>query len=105
MGVFQRRYPDGRVSKDWYIDYRVHGKHYKRKIGPNKKLAEQVLHDLELKLARGDHLGIHEARKILFADFAAEYLQFAQSGADPPSPPCDLTLPLLSSRWGTPPAD
>ena len=66
MAVFRRQYPDGRVSKDWYIDYRIHGKRYKRRIGPNKKLAEQVLHDIALKLARGDHLGIHEERKVIF---------------------------------------
>jgi hypothetical protein len=42
MGVFRRRYRDGRLSKDWYINYRIHGKQYKRRIGPNKKLAEQV---------------------------------------------------------------
>ncbi len=45
MGVFRRWYPDGQLSKDWYIDYRVNGKRYKRRIGPHKKLAEQVLMD------------------------------------------------------------
>ena len=25
MGVFRRRYPDGRLSKDWHIDYRIAG--------------------------------------------------------------------------------
>lgn len=54
MGIFRRRYKDGRLSTDWYINYRIHGKQYKRKIGPNKKLAEQVLHDIELKQAKGD---------------------------------------------------
>jgi hypothetical protein len=57
MGVFRRQYPDGRLSKDWYIDYYINGKRYKRKIGPNKKLAEQVLMDIELKQAKGDHPG------------------------------------------------
>jgi hypothetical protein len=42
MGVFKRHYPDDRQSTDWYISYRINGKRYKRKIGPNKKLAEQV---------------------------------------------------------------
>jgi hypothetical protein len=49
MGVFRRWYPDGQLSKDWYIDYRVNGKRYKRRIGPHKKLAEQVLMDVEVK--------------------------------------------------------
>lgn len=28
MGVFRRTYPDGRVSNDWYINYRIHGKQW-----------------------------------------------------------------------------
>jgi hypothetical protein len=63
MGLFQRRYKDGRLSKDWYINYRIHGKQFKRRIGPNKKLAEQVLMDIELKQAKGDYLGIYEEKK------------------------------------------
>jgi len=79
MGVFKRRYPDGTESTDWYIDYRVNGKRFKRRIGPNKKLAEQVLMDIEVKKAKGEYLGVHEVKKIAFADFAREYLAFAES--------------------------
>jgi hypothetical protein len=78
MGVYKRRYPDGRLSKDWYINYRIHGKQYKQKIGPNKKLAEQVLMDIELKQAKGDYLGVYEGKKILFTDCLEEYLAWAQ---------------------------
>src|SRR5687767_9562805 len=78
MGVFQRRYPDGRLSKDWYIDYRINGRRYKRKIGPNKKLAEQVLMDIEVKRAKGEYLGVHEIKKINFSDLLDEYLRWAQ---------------------------
>jgi hypothetical protein len=35
-------------------------------------LAEQILHDIELKQLKGEYLGIHEAKKITFADFARE---------------------------------
>jgi integrase len=59
------------------LPYRVHGKQYKRKIGPNRKLAEQILHDIELKALRGEYLGIHEAKKITVADFVEEYLAWA----------------------------
>jgi integrase len=83
MGVFRRRYPDGRVSKDWYINYRVNGQQFKRRIGPNKKLAEQVLMDIEVKKAKKDFLGIHEAKKILFEDALTEYLNWAQVSKAP----------------------
>jgi integrase len=79
VAVYKRRYKDGTLSKDWYINYRIHGKQYKRRIGPNKKLAEQILHDIELKQLKGEYLGIHEAKKITFADFAREYLALAKS--------------------------
>jgi len=78
QGVYKRRYPDGRLSKDWYINYRINGKQYKRKIGPNKKLAEQVLMDIKVKKAKGEYLGVHEVKKILFTDFLAEYLEWAR---------------------------
>jgi len=42
-------------------------------------LAEHILHDIKLKILRGEYLGIHEAKKISFADFAKEYLVYAQS--------------------------
>jgi integrase len=77
MGVFRRQYPDGRLSKDWYIDYRANGKRYKRRIGPNKKLAEQVLMDIEVKKAKGEYLGVHDVKKITVADFLNEYLTWA----------------------------
>jgi integrase len=79
MAIYKRRYKDGTLSKDWYINYRVHGKQYKRKIGPNKKLAEQVLMDIELKQAKGEYLGIHEVKMIAFADFVEEYLAWAKA--------------------------
>jgi integrase len=77
MGVFRRRYPDGRLSKDWYIDYRINGRRFKRRIGPNKKLAEQVLMDVKVKKAKGEYLGVHEVKKLTVADFLAEYLTWA----------------------------
>jgi hypothetical protein len=79
MGIYRRRYPDGTLSKDWWINYRFHGKQYKRNIGPNKKLAEQILHDIELKALKGEYLGIHEAKRISFADFSKEYLEWARA--------------------------
>ena len=77
MGVFRRQYPDGRLGNDCYIDYRLQGKRSKRKIGPHQKLAAQGLHDVELKQIKGESRGIYAEEKLLFADFADEYLAFA----------------------------
>jgi hypothetical protein len=83
MGVFNQLYPNGQYSKDWYIDYRINGIRYKRRLGPNKKLAEQVLMDVEVKKAKGDYLGIHEVKKVLFSDCLNAYLSWAQVNKAP----------------------
>jgi hypothetical protein len=66
MCVCRRRYPDGRLSKDWDIDYRVNGKRYKRRIVPNKKLAEQVLMDTKVKKAKSEYLECMRSRRSLW---------------------------------------
>jgi hypothetical protein len=46
-------------------------------------LAEQVLMDIEVKKAKSEYLGIHDEKKIMFADFAEEYLRFARGTKAP----------------------
>ena len=63
----------------WWIDTYIKGKRIRRKIGPDKETAELVIKDLQLKAARGEHLGIMEERKVRFEDFAKEYLEWSQA--------------------------
>ncbi len=72
MGVYQK-------GKNWYIDYYLHGKRKRRKVGPSKKLAEQVLKDVQVKIVKKDFLGIAEDRKITFHDFGKRYLDYAKT--------------------------
>ena len=72
MGVYKK-------GKNWYIDYYCRGRRLRKKIGPSKQLAELALKDVELKIARGEYLGIYEEKKIRFEDCAAEYLQWAEA--------------------------
>lgn len=72
MGVYQK-------GKNWYIDYYFRGRRKRRKIGPSKKLAEQVLKDVQVKLAKGEYLGVHELKKVLFKDFADRYLEYSKA--------------------------
>lgn len=72
MGVYKR-------GDNWYIDYRVKGKRVRKKIGPSKRLAETALKDTVVKVAKGEFLGIYEEKKILFRDFAKEYLEYSKS--------------------------
>jgi len=64
-------------GKNWYIDYYAKGKRKRKKIGASKKLAEQVLGDVYVKIAKEEYLGIHEEKKILFKDYVKEYLAYS----------------------------
>ena len=79
MGLYKRRYPDGRESEDWFVSWYVGGRQFKKKIGPNKRAAELYLKDIELKRVRGELLGIREVKRILFKDLADKYLEWAKA--------------------------
>jgi len=72
MGVYRK-------GKYWYIDYYFRGRRKRRKIGPSKKLAEQVLKDVQVKLAKGEYLGVYEQKKIPFEEYAQKYLEFCKA--------------------------
>ncbi len=71
MRIYQRR-------KVWYIDYIFQGKRFRKRIGYSKKVAELTLKDIEVKIARKEHLGIQETNKILFENYSEEYLKYAK---------------------------
>ncbi|MBI4530991.1 MAG: tyrosine-type recombinase/integrase [Candidatus Latescibacteria bacterium] len=68
MGTVYRR------GEYWCINYRYHGQQIRRRIGPDRKTAELALKDIEVKLAKGDYLGIYEEKKVTFREFAQEFL-------------------------------
>ena len=72
MAVFQK-------GKNWYIDYYDKGRRKRKKIGHSKKLAEQVLKDVETKIVKKEYLGIIEEKKILFEAFVTQYLVYSQT--------------------------
>jgi len=72
MAIFQK-------GKDWYIDYYHRGRRKRKKIGHSKKLALQVLQDVQLKIAKGEYLGIYDEKKIPFEEYAKQYLAFSKA--------------------------
>lgn len=72
MGVYKK-------GKNWYIDYYLKGRRKRRKIGTSKKLAQQVLNDVHLKIAKGEYLGVYDEKKILFEEFSQQYLAFSKA--------------------------
>ena len=64
-----------RQGKYW-IDFNdAEGKRIRKPIGPDRKVAEQVLASTLGKVARQEYLGVIEESKISFADYAAEWLK------------------------------
>jgi len=68
-------------GKNWYIDYYHQGRRIRKKIGPSKQVAELALKDVEVKIAKGEYLGIYEEKKITFREFAEEFLVWVESNA------------------------
>jgi integrase len=72
MGVFKKQ-------GNWWIDFYHQGKRIRRKVAPSKKVAEMALADIEVKKAKQEFLGMCDPKKILFKDFAAEYLEYSKA--------------------------
>ena len=72
MGIFQK-------GKNWYIDYYVKGRRKRKKIGHSKKLALQALKNVQIKIAKGEYLGIYDEKKIDFEDYAKQYLAYSKA--------------------------
>ena len=72
MGVFKK-------GDNWYIDYYVKGRRKRKKIGHSKKLALQALKNVQIKIAKGEYLGIYDEKKTLFDKYTEQYLAYSKT--------------------------
>lgn len=72
MRIFKR-------GKSWYVDYLYKGKRTRKSVGRSKRVAELKLKDIELRIAKKEHLGIDDERKILLKDFVKDYLEYSSA--------------------------
>lgn len=63
----------------WYIDYSFNGRRVRRKVGTSKKMAQAVLKDIEVRIIKGDFLGVSGPKKLLFDKLCEEYLNFSKA--------------------------
>lgn len=68
MGKYQK-------GEDWYIDYYVHGRRKREKIGPSKTLAETVLKKRKVEIAEGKFLDIRKEYRVKFEEITSMYLE------------------------------
>lgn len=78
MRVYQRK-------GVWYIDYSFNGRRVRKKVGTSKKMAEFALKEIELRIVKGEFLGITEPKEMLFDKLCDEYLKFSKSNKAPQS--------------------
>jgi integrase len=89
----------------YYIDFSHNGRRYRKKIGKDKKTAELTLKEIEVKIAKGEYLGISEQNKILFESFANDYLEYAKIHKKPNTYRNDYSnmhynlLPFFSGKY------
>ncbi|MCD6418301.1 phage integrase SAM-like domain-containing protein, partial [bacterium] len=67
------------------------GRRIRKAVGKDKKTAELALKDIEVRIAKEEHLGIHENKRVLFEDFAKEYLEYSKANKAPGSFRRDIT--------------
>jgi hypothetical protein len=68
MGVIFKR-------GSWWIDYRVDGKRHRKKIGPNKTLAENVFAKTKAQIAENRYLDIKKEHKVKFEELSTSYME------------------------------
>ena len=71
MSIFKK-------GNNWYIDYYLKGRRKRKKIGHSKKLAEQVLKNVQVNIAKREYLGILEEQKVLFEEYGEQYRDYAK---------------------------
>jgi integrase len=95
MGVFKRQ-------GNWWIDFYHQGKRVRRKVGTSKRVAEMALADIQVKKSKNDFLGVCDPKRILFKDFATEYLEYSKANKARSSYERDMTTiqKHLVPLWG-----
>lgn len=72
MRIYQRK-------KIWYIDYLFNGNRMRKKVGTSRKMAELALKEVELKIAKGEFLGVNDEKPMTFEELVEEYLKYSKA--------------------------
>jgi integrase len=87
-------------GKYWYIDYSRKGRRVRKKVGTSKKMAGLALKEIELKIAKGEFLGVVEPKKVIFDKLCEEYLKYSRVNKTKGSYLRDITsLKALSEKF------
>ncbi len=83
------------------MDFTYKGKRIRKAVGRDKKTAELALKDIEVRIAKEDFLGIYAEKRVLFEDFAKDYLEYSKANKAKKSYERDVvSLKHLSAFFG-----
>jgi integrase len=74
-----------RNGQYWIDYYDGDGRRHRKKIGPQKNVAKNALKDVQVKIAKGEYLGIYEERRTPFKVFGEKYLNMIAPNVSPTS--------------------
>ncbi len=60
---------------EYWLDYRVNGRRERKKIGPQKKLAEDIMRKIRVEITEGKYLDRKKQEKMTFKAFAEIYIE------------------------------
>lgn len=63
------------IGDEYWIDYRVNGRRVRRKIGPQKKLAEGIMRKIRVEILEGRYLDRKKQEKMTFKEFSEIYAE------------------------------
>jgi len=89
-------------DKTYYLDFSYHGERVRKAVGTNKKVAELAAKETELRIAKEEHLGIFDAKKITLKEFSEDYLKFSKANKAESSYKRDkLSMKHLTEAFGS----
>jgi len=68
VGVYKK-------GDSWWIDYYAFGRRRREKIGPSKKLAQNVLRKKKLEIVENRYLDVKKDKKVKFEEFARTFVE------------------------------
>jgi len=97
MSVFQR-------GKTWYIGYSHNGQWVREAVGPNKTMAKKALEIRKAEIVQGKYKLPAKKQRILFRNFAEEFLNWAREHRKPRSAErYESSLRQLTAYFGSKP--
>lgn len=89
-------------TKTWYATAYDRGKRIYVRVGPSKKVAEQVERDLKTQIAKRKFFGVTDESSMVFADFVPRYLAYSETNKRPESASRDArSLKALAATFGS----